>query len=776
MKRLSLYFRSHIKYVLVFLTILFVAISIFFNLWQQRTLVTNLEMNMKKDNATIAADIQFFFEKYVLVVRLMAEDEYLVDYIRDVDSQEKRLESIYYNDAIQSLNNVKAADELITYPWIGLGRINSYVTQNPMVNLRPIDPNYDFEAASWYEALTASMDSVTVSSIYESYLDKTAVFSVVAPVFDSSEGSLEPIGQIAVNLDASAMSAIIRRHTLAEKGYVYVFDEDNHLIASSDGLSDHHGDPMDGDRVGFYLEGMTIGGRGVVKKDINGDAYYISFSDVGFEGMKIATFAPVSEINDQMVFLNVLSVVIVTMSVLILFVTLALGRMGSRVEALDQMNRQLNDMNSQLERQEKHIKSLADSDPLTKIANRRKFNDCLKHALEENSTGCVLILDIDNFKDINDTRGHVWGDKLLVMIAERLKKLEAMGLFVSRFGGDEFLLMSLESGDHEGIIAMVEKVTALFDRDFDLQGEAIRVTVSVGVSRFPEDSKDMDALIMYADTAMYSVKTAGKNNYALFDLSMRDGNLERATIDKVLKNAIEDHGFMLCYQPQIDIYKEVIVGCEALLRLKDYSISPAQFIPVAEESGKIIEIGRWVAEEAIRQQAKWLEHYGDSVPVSINYSVKQLKDKGYIKFLEDKLQHYGVPAKLLHIEVTESILIDDESEVMTFINDLKDMGMSVLLDDFGSGYSAINYLTYIPIDKLKLDKSLADQFLVEDKFSFLGHIIDLALSLDIEPVIEGIERAEQISLLKQSKCKLVQGYYYSKPLQAKDLGRRYFEG
>jgi diguanylate cyclase (GGDEF)-like protein/PAS domain S-box-containing protein len=417
-----------------------------------------------------------------------------------------------------------------------------------------------------------------------------------------------------------------------------------------------------------------------------------------------------------------------------------------------------------LKKQEAYIEKLAYNDPLTNLPNRRLFFKKLHEAIVENKSGAVILLDLDDFKQINDTLGHVNGDKVLKRVADELINTKSEKVFISRFGGDEFLLLIEGEKDIEKIEFYVKKITNIFKDKMIIEGNEIYISASIGITLYPSDSNDADQLIMNADMAMYKIKDSGKNNYLFFNEKMNEKLKKQLEIKNILRNAIKEGGFKLVYQPQICTYTGKIVGFEALLRLRDHNISPDIFISMAEENGMIVEIGKWVTKEAIKQMAVWQGKGMDIKLIAINFSAKQLNDLNYIEFLKDTLRETKVEAKHIEIEITESIFLDNKKETIVFLNKLKDLGIRIALDDFGTGYSSLSYLTFLPVDKIKLDKSLCDKFLEIENVSVMANIISLAHSLNLEVLAEGIENIEQYKRLKEERCNYIQGYLFSKPV------------
>lgn len=428
---------------------------------------------------------------------------------------------------------------------------------------------------------------------------------------------------------------------------------------------------------------------------------------------------------------------------------------------------------TKLKEQEEYIEFLARHDYLTNLPNRLSFMNRLSADIAKDRPGAILLLDIDNFKSINDTLGHMFGDKMLQDIACRLLSLTDDKCFVSRFGGDEFLILIDGNKETGHVEKYIEELKAIFHDPFILKGKEYYIQFSIGITYYPEDSLNIDQLLINVDTAMYHVKKSGKNSYMCYSEDMLDELKGKSEIEQILRNALKDDGFALAYQPQVNVETGEIEEFEALIRLKKHRISPATFINVAEETGLIIEIGRWVTREVIRQIVCWREKGYELKPVAINFSSKQLKDTEYFNFLTNTITEYGIDSRYLEIEITESILMEQTEETMSFLTRIKELGIRIALDDFGTGYSSLNYLTFIPVDKIKLDKSLCEKFLKLDNIKVMNSLIALAHSLQLVITAEGIEEVEQFKRLKSGGCDYIQGYLFSRPLFESELDTIY---
>jgi len=430
---------------------------------------------------------------------------------------------------------------------------------------------------------------------------------------------------------------------------------------------------------------------------------------------------------------------------------------------------QLEEINLQKEK----IHFLADHDPLTNLPNRRLFHETLNQALDSQKRGAVLMLDMDNFKSINDTLGHIFGDKVLKMTADLLETFKSPSIFVSRFGGDEFLIL-FEFGDaNNQLSSFTKNIYKAFEHPFIIDDNDIKVDFSIGLSIFPDDSADIEQIIMNADLALYEIKNNGKNGYAYFNQTMASHLKHRIDVKSILLNALENDGFKMVYQPQVDLKTGKTTGFEALVRLKDHAISPADFIRIAEDNGLIIPIGRLITKLVIQQISNWIQMGYAPKPVSINFSALQFNDLSYIHYLLELLSSHGVKPEYIIIEITEHFFLDNKEATIFFMNTLHAHGINIAVDDFGSEYSSLSYLAILPIDTLKFDRDLNLRLLDLPNTDVIKHLIAFVHSLNLKVVAEGIEDYDHVKKLIESGCDTIQGYYFSKPLEVSDLTLNY---
>ena len=418
---------------------------------------------------------------------------------------------------------------------------------------------------------------------------------------------------------------------------------------------------------------------------------------------------------------------------------------------------------------QENLKYLAEHDFLTDLPNRHTVNEIFNNVSSRKADFAIILIDIDDFKKINDLYTHLCGDEVLHTLATRLKSLTIDGkFFVCRFGGDEFILM-YTNGHMNEENPDLQTMLRVFNEPISFEDRKIFVQVSVGIVNSSNRYKRFYEYVADADIAMYHSKKNGKNQITVFDNSLKVKIQSNQEIEKILKDAIENDGIVVLYQPQIDTNTGDIYGYEALTRIKDSNLSPAQFIPVAEQNGLIIKIARIVTEKVVQQIAEWRRHGIELHKVSINYSYGQIKDDTYIDYLKGLLRTYDVSPLLIGIEITESLFIDNREKSISLFEEFNNIGVKLALDDFGTGYSSLSYLTYIPVEIVKIDKSIVDNYLNNDHGNFIKNIVRLIHSLNMKLTVEGVEYTWQYKILKDYHCDYIQGYIFSKPISGEDI-------
>lgn len=452
------------------------------------------------------------------------------------------------------------------------------------------------------------------------------------------------------------------------------------------------------------------------------------------------------------------------------------GDMSKRIDKISNdefgvLGNRINSMMNVLKESEERIIKLAYYDSLTGLPNRKLFNDRLEIAVSKGEgMVAILFLDLDNFKSINDTLGHNYGDELLIQVANKLQAIVPSDGSIARFGGDEFVIMINSLNSRETAKAIAEKIIKLLRLPITLQDKELYTGVSIGISIYPIDAKNGKELMRNADIAMYTAKRGNGNGYKFFTDDMREIAMERLNIENKLRYALDKDEFKLFFQPLVDAESEQIIGMEALIRWVDNvgnMISPAQFIPIAEERGFMISIGEWVLYNACEQCKAWHEAGFTGLKVSVNISASQLKDKKFYERVVKILDLTGLAPEYLNIEVTEDIAVKDIKSAIEVLYRLKQMKIKISLDDFGTGYSSLSYVKELPIDTIKIDKSLVNPFGTNN--AIIRAIIVMSHSLGIEVVAEGVETREQLVELKKEKCDVIQGYFFSRPVPPEEF-------
>lgn len=439
---------------------------------------------------------------------------------------------------------------------------------------------------------------------------------------------------------------------------------------------------------------------------------------------------------------------------------------------------------SERKKNEDKIRYLAYYDSLTNLPNRytleKRLADTLKYATRYNHTMAILFIDVNQFKRINDTLGHSAGDTLLKKVAARLRIcvrdtnhiVDEQGIpqqpTLARFGGDEFVVLLNELQQPSDAIKITQRILSAFEESILLEGHEIYVSLSIGLSIFPNDGVTVRSLLKSADAAMYHAKKGGRNQYRFYSDTMNTKTIEHISLESSLHKAMETSSLLIYYQPKLDTQSNKIIGMEALLRWKHPErgiIPPAEFIPLAEETGLIMPISEWMLLNACRQLREWMDEGMPPLELAVNLSGKQFHQIELANTILSTLNLTGIPPELLNLELTESILMKNDDDTMQILHKLKKMGVKISIDDFGTGYSSLSYLKGFPIDYLKIDKSfIGDITESEPNNAITKTIITMAHNLNLKVVAEGVEKEQQAAFLRQHNCDEMQGYLYGKPM------------
>ncbi len=419
---------------------------------------------------------------------------------------------------------------------------------------------------------------------------------------------------------------------------------------------------------------------------------------------------------------------------------------------------------------------IANHDQLTDLPNRILFQDrltvAIQNAKRQKHKVATLLLDIDNFKYLNDSVGHQLGDLLICQMAKRIQKLLPCEYTLARLGGDEFIILMNEIQSDEAALSLASELVTAMHQPYSLDDKPYNVSVSVGVSIYPDDAHDAEELIRHADVAMYSAKKQGRNRFCFFSGEIEQSLLQRHELELKLRNAIEKNQLVVVYQPKFDLITKQIVGAEALVRMVDEDnqlISPTEFIPIAEDSGLIVSLGNQVLLKACTEAAKWLQQ-GSPIPVSVNVSASQFSDPDLEHIIINVLSRTGLPAEYLELEITETALMGNIDDTQSKLGSLKNLGLRISIDDFGTGYSSLSYLKTFNVDIMKIDMSFVmDMLNNTHDYEIVKTIIILGQSLTLKLIAEGVETEEQAEALIALGCHVGQGYLFSQPLVRNDF-------
>ena len=427
---------------------------------------------------------------------------------------------------------------------------------------------------------------------------------------------------------------------------------------------------------------------------------------------------------------------------------------------------------------QERLAHMAHHDVLTGLPNRSLLNDRLDQAIRHcrRSAGSVTIvfLDLDNFKSINDSLGHKAGDQLLRTMAARMIECVRTTDTVARLGGDEFVIVLFDQpAATENITSAMQRLQAAISEPLQLEGHSIQVTASIGIAAFPGDGDTGPLLLMHADAAMYAAKAAGRDNFQCFTADLKVKANERLAMQEALLKASTKNQFFLVYQPQVDLESRQVFAVEALIRWMHPErglVSPADFIPIAEASGLIVQIGDWVLRTACQQNRRWQDEGMPPINVSVNVSARQFKDEAFVDRVAGALRDSGLDPQYLELELTESLIMQDINQAIATMHRLDAMGVKLSIDDFGTGYSSLSALKHFPVTRLKIDQSFVREVTDdENDKSIIRAVIAMGHGLNLMVIAEGVETREQLDFLRENQCDEVQGYLFSKPIQAAEI-------
>jgi len=451
-------------------------------------------------------------------------------------------------------------------------------------------------------------------------------------------------------------------------------------------------------------------------------------------------------------------------------------------DEISELGSKFNNMFYRLKKSDESIVSLANYDTLTGLANRKKLLESISYLLEngnKNGNLAFFFIALDKFKAINDSFGHKTGDVVLTKVAERLKNNTRPKDIVSRIGGDEFLVIIRDLKSSSNATEIGEKLVKVLSDVFIYNGKLLYIGASVGISLFPQHGTDVDTLIKNADLAMYEVKNSGGYRCTLYNNSMNDNNIHKLEMEKNLKNALNKNEFITYYQPIIDLKSMKVLSAESLIRWKreERIIQPIEFIPIAKKMGRMVEIDNWMLYNACAQCKKWQELGVKNFSISVNTSYKQLIQLNFVQLVMNILHEQSLEPRYLSLEITEDESMENINLIIKVLLELKSCGIKISMDDFGTGYSSLSYLSKLPIDTIKIDRSLIINLDNNSKnLVIIKSILAVANSLNIKVIAEGIETEKEFAMLKELRCDYIQGYLIGKPMHASEFQDKFIKG
>ncbi len=427
--------------------------------------------------------------------------------------------------------------------------------------------------------------------------------------------------------------------------------------------------------------------------------------------------------------------------------------------------------------QAQELEHQAHHDALTNLPNRVLFRDRLDQAIayskRNNKKFALYFVDLDRFKQINDSLGHQFGDKVLLEVASRIKSVLREEDTLARFGGDEFTILARDINSKEDAAFIAQKILERFKEPLHINGHSVYSSISIGVTIFPDDSQNRVDLIKFADSAMYRAKEEGRDNYRFYTADMTQSAFKKVVIENSLRSAIEQEEFEVFFQPQVEIGTNRVVGVEALVRWRHSEaglVAPGEFLHIAQESGLIVKIDRIVMKKALQAYADWRKNGIAVERISLNLAMRQLQEDDFLEFVKEQLERFGIRPEWLEFEITENDIMRNPTRSIEILNELHKMGVKISMDDFGTGYSSLAYLSRLPLDKLKIDRSFVKEIPAErHSVEIVRMIVILAKGLGLELVAEGVETKQQCALLEEMECRTIQGFYYAKPMSGKDF-------
>ncbi|MEK5040668.1 bifunctional diguanylate cyclase/phosphodiesterase [Sporosarcina sp. FSL K6-3457] len=744
-------------------------------------LIDQVERELAFKNENIKNTITSTFQRKGEVVRQLASIPVIESFMSANEKREDVRANKDYEWIQQALTRAQENNEHVQQIWLSHIENSYFITDHDQVS----DESFFIQERHWYEQASQT-EGISYSSLYIDYVTKKQMISIVYPVIVDNER----LGYFGMDIFLDDLAALLQP-----------FEQDGRKLTLVSGQGDILYDPKN---MRPALREAQVEGQEIAKFQSSGESYYASVRQLNELGWKIAVSVPESTLLQPLATYEQSIIGTWVIAIIILLATLSFvlhyllkdipfivhqinkikhGDLSVKIgierkDEVGEIARAVEQMALQIKSQVDELDYQASHDSLTGLANRHSIEKVLQQWIDEVNTDeemiAVLFLDLDQFKHVNDSKGHAFGDKLLIEVGKRISDLLPKNSFFGRFGGDEFVvIIRTEKGALDRIYYSLQQVYESFTNPFLLFDQNTYITASIGVSLYPSDAQSIGELFVDADTALYHAKEQGRNRIYFFNNDMKDQIERELKLKDGLREALLHEELFLHYQPQLDMTGGKKASVEALIRWKHPElgmVSPADFIPLAENTGQIIAIGDWVLDASLQMIKRATEQGINIQHVAVNVSAIQLREADFVDKVQKKLEYYDIEPSLLEIEITESIIIEHQEETIRRLNELKRLGIQIALDDFGTGYSSLNYLRLMPIDRVKVDRSFIQQ-IEEDSIvqAILTTIVSLGHSLGFQIVAEGVEEASQLQILRDMKVDTVQGYYYSRPLDEDTL-------
>ncbi|CAM5207204.1 Diguanylate cyclase (GGDEF)-like protein OS=Ureibacillus acetophenoni OX=614649 GN=SAMN05877842_108161 PE=4 SV=1 [Ureibacillus acetophenoni] len=778
-----------------------------FGFFASKSIMQNIELQYKKESEFVLNQTVNSFESSFYSVENFLEQLEETLLVRPKVSSDE-LEMLF-----NTYQSIMPANSSLIY-----GYLNGQIYQGKEMN---IPSDFNPTNRKWYTKAIENKSNVIWTEPYFDFFNQHIVISAAIYVDGANNN-----GVIAIDFELSDLSKIISDSKLGDNGLVMLLNQNGTVIANRDNYL--IGEPLFSEP---YEEKMIETSTSYIPYVIDGQNYIIHSDNIQQNGMSIMTAISEEEINNKLIE-NLLPILVTCVICILLFSIIGYGvtliwtrplkKLGilmnhaengnyhvrakvksyqevtrlakgfnSMIRAINKRDRELSISNRELKQTEEQLRRkyeelkesqrilkvseekvahLASHDSLTGLLNRRSLIDELDRSIiiDGNSAKAVIFIDLDNFKMINDTLGHSFGDRLIIEVANMLKNISPLYKHVARISGDEFILIIHDIENEEQAAKIAKELVKLFDTGIVIDSKVLNVTASIGVALYPKHALTSEDLLKTADMAMYRAKGSGKNGYRLFDEGIQKEIEEKSEIEAGIRNGLESNGFELNYQPLFHTVDKKITCIEALLRVKSPELKKfniMKIIQTAELTGQIIEIDNWVLENACNAIKQINNHLSTPINISVNISPIHIMQQDFVANVRNIVKESGIPPQWLELEITETSLMKSFEINLKKLEDLKEMGISIHLDDFGTGYSSLSYLNSLPIDHVKIDKSFVDVMLQSEKErKIIETIISLAHNTGLQVVAEGVEEKEQFDMLVKNNCELIQGYFISKPL------------